>query len=127
MVGLDETTSSVEEDGSLTEPKSVPLSSTEGDYGAEILTNKAGDRVYASSRGTGVIIVYRVTEGGLERMMEFNKLGSWPRHFALKDDLLVTTDQRGSSAQIVHIDSQGLLVPGKKFTVEEGPAFVTFL
>ena len=53
--------------------------------------------------------------------------GSWPRHFALRENILVTTDQRGRAAQVVHIDSQGLLLPGKTFTVEEQPAFVTFI
>ena len=53
--------------------------------------------------------------------------GSWPRHFALQDNILVTTDQHGDSAQIVHVDSQGLLLPGGTFNVEEKPAFVTFI
>ena len=118
----------IQTDGGLTETQRLPLSSHRGDYGAEILVNTAGDRLYASSRGSGVLLVYRITGDRLEREENmFNMSGSWPRHFALRENILVTTDQRGRSAQVVHIDSQGLLLPGKTFTVEEQPAFVTFL
>ena len=118
----------IETDGSLTETQRLALSSHPGDYGAEILVNTAGDRLYASSRGSGVLLVYRITGERLEREENmFNMAGSWPRHFALQENILVTTDQHGDSAQIVHLDSQGLLLPGRTFTVEEQPAFVTFI
>ena len=118
----------IEPDGDLTETQRLPLSSHPGDYGAEILVNTAGDRLYASSRGSGVLLVYRISGDRLEREENmFNMAGSWPRHFALQDNILVTTDQRGAAAQIVHIDGRGLLLPGKTFAVEEQPAFVTFI
>ena len=118
----------MEQDGSLTQTQEQPLASAKDDYGAEILTNQAGNRLYASSRGSGVMVVYKITEEGLEREEGECKLElSWPRHFALQDKFLVAVDQMGSSAQIVHIDSEGLLRPGKTFTVEKKPAFVTFL
>ena len=37
----------------------LELSSTPGDAGAEILVDSTGQFVYASSRGSGVVIVYR--------------------------------------------------------------------
>ena len=73
-------------------------------------------------------MVYRVTPQGLQREENvFNLTGSWPRHFALQDDVMVAADQHGDTAQIVHVDSDGLLLPGHTFPVEEQPAFVTFL
>ena len=118
----------VHQDGNLTLTQTLLLSSVPSDYGAEVLVNRAGDRLYATSRGSGVIVVYRVTSQGIQREENvFNLSGSWPRHFALKEDMMVVTDQHGDSAQIVHIDRDGLLLPGKTFPVEKQPAFVTFL
>ena len=37
----------------------LELSSTETDAGAEILVGPSGQFVYVSSRGTGVVVVYR--------------------------------------------------------------------
>jgi hypothetical protein len=37
----------------------LPLASAEGNAGAEVLISDNGDMVYVSSRGVGVIVVYR--------------------------------------------------------------------
>ena len=37
----------------------MPLASAEGNAGAEVLISDNGDMVYVSSRGVGVIVVYR--------------------------------------------------------------------
>ena len=120
------------DNGSLEPLQELPLSSEAGDYGAEIVFNSAGDRVYASSRGTGVMVVYSLdpdTEN-LARIQELQQNGSWPRHFALGEDLLVTSDQRGDSLQVMHVmhaDDSGLLIPGKIVDTEMAPAFIAFL
>ena len=119
--------------GSLSPLQELALSSVDGDYGAEIVFNSAGDRVYASSRGTGVLVVYSLDPASqkMERLQEMRQHGSWPRHFALGDDhdILVTSDQRGDSLQILHVEAAtGQLVPGKIVnTRDPAPAFVTFL
>ena len=119
------------DNGALEPLQELTLSSEAGDYGAEIAFNSDGDRVYASSRGTGVMVVYSLdldTER-LERLQELSQHGSWPRHFALGEDILVTSDQRGDSLQILHVEAAtGQLIPGKIVdTPEPAPAFVTFL
>ena len=45
--------------GGLELLQELELSSTPGDAGAEILVGPTGEFVYASSRGTGVVVVYR--------------------------------------------------------------------
>ena len=46
-------------DGGLDLIQELQLSSTPGDAGAEILVGPTGEFVYASSRGTGVVVVYK--------------------------------------------------------------------
>ena len=46
--------------GGLELIQELELSSTPGDAGAEILVGPTGEFVYASSRGTGVVVVYRL-------------------------------------------------------------------
>ena len=45
-----------------------------------------GDFVYASSRGSGVLLVYRIQESGgrLQRLQEVKLEGSWPRSLAIR-------------------------------------------
>ena len=45
--------------GELELLQELELSSTQGDAGAEILVGTTGKFVYASSRGSGVVVVYR--------------------------------------------------------------------
>merc|ERR1711981_346782 len=99
------------EDGSLEYLHSAPLSPDAEDYGAEILL--AGDRVYASSRGTGLICVYNLTqEDRIVKIQDFYLGGSWPRHFAIKDQILLVADQRGDSVQLVHVDKDTGMLSG---------------
>ena len=117
--------------GSLEPLQELALSSEAGDYGAEIVFNSAGDRVYASSRGTGVLVVYSLDPASqkMERIQELQQHGSWPRHFALREDILVTSDQKGDSLQILHVEAAtGKLVPGNIVNTQDpAPAFVAFL
>ena len=58
--------------GALQLAAEAPLSSEAADYGAEIAWSEAGDRLYASSRGTGVVVVWALQEAvtslGLARL-----------------------------------------------------------
>ena len=114
-------------DGSLELVQEVALSPHPDDYGGEILL--AGGRVYASSRGSGVICVYNITlENKLVKIQDFYLGGSWPRHFAIKDQILLAADQRGDSVQLVNIDKDtGILWGGDMVGTENQPAFIIFL
>ena len=59
----------------------LELSSTETDAGAEILVGPSGQFVYASSRGTGVVVVYRQVMTTLITIMMMMSAG-WRRRTA---------------------------------------------
>ena len=85
----------------------VELSSTDGDSGAEILVGPTGEFVYASSRGTGVVVVYRLEQDdSLTRIQEFKLNGTWPRSMAIMDTRLVVTDQKGGTLQLLAINPE---------------------
>jgi hypothetical protein len=44
------------------------VASAEGNAGAEVLISDSGDMVYVSSRGVGVVVVYRYSVGGDSRL-----------------------------------------------------------
>ena len=59
-------------DGSLEHVQSVELSPHAADYGAEIVLGAGGEHVYATSRGSGVVLVYQVEqEDRLVKVQEF--------------------------------------------------------
>merc|ERR1712066_677677 len=64
--------------GGLELLQELELSTTPGDAGAEILVGPTGEFVYASSRGTGVVVVYKLETDSLVRLQEFQLSGSWP-------------------------------------------------
>merc|ERR1711892_176921 len=121
------------ENGSLTLLQTLTLSTDPGDYGAEVLFGPQEDFVYASSRGTGVVLVYGLDKGQdkLERLQEFKLQGTWPRHMAIKEDLLVVADQKGNTLQVIKINQKTGLLENIENNIEdktpEGPAFVAFL
>ena len=51
-----------------------------------LLNLMQGNFVYASSRGSGVVLVYRIQEAGgrLQRLQEVKLAGSWPRSLAIR-------------------------------------------
>ena len=116
-------------DGSLHLVQQVELSPHEADYGAEIIIGPDGDHVYASSRGSGVILVYRLAEDDqLVKVQEFYLGGTWPRHIAIKGDMMVVADQRGDSVQVVTINRDtGELSGGDMARTGKQPAFVCFI
>jgi len=106
----------------------LPLSSTNGDFGAEILIQ--GDFVYATSRGSGVVLVYRLDpESKLLTLLQEEKLGgTWPRSLAISGNIGAVIDQKGDSVQLLHIDQvTGLVTPGAISSTPSRPAFVQFI
>ena len=108
----------------------LELSSTPGDAGAEILVGPSGQFVYGTSRGSGVVLVYRLEEDDtLVKVQEFNLSGTWPRSMAIRDNLMAVIDQKGASLQLLEIDSAtGMLSgsPDNVYSTPPGPAFVDF-
>ena len=109
----------------------VELSSTEGDAGAEILVGANGEFVYASSRGTGVVVVYKLEQDdSLVKMQEFNLVGTWPRSMAIRDTMMVVTDEHGDTVQLLEIDpTTGMLSgnPNNVYKTPTRPSFVDFM
>jgi len=115
--------------GNLELIQELELSSNGGDAGAEILVGPSGQFVYASSRGTGVVVVYRL-EGDetLTRVEEYNLGGTWPRSMAIRDSMMVVIDQYGDSVQTLTIDQEtGKLQGGAMYSTPSQPSFVDFL
>jgi len=117
-------------DGSLELLQQLELSSTEGDYGAEVVLGPQEKFIYVSSRGRGELVVYRLDqeEDKLHRVQEFKLGGTWPRHMARKGQSLVVADQKGDSLQVVQIDQETGLLAGwdLNFNTPSQPAFMTF-
>lgn len=116
----------VHKSGELTFKQKIDFATTEGDYGAEILSHNG--YIYASSRGKGVIVVYKIVYNNqLQRIQEFKVNGTWPRSIAIKDNILLAADQRGDSVQIITIQPYtGFLFAGGSLKTPPGPAFVMF-
>ena len=92
------------------------MSSEAEDYGAEIVFNSAGNRVFVSSRVTGVLVEYSLdpnTENPARSCsITAPGLAFYPGR---GPSCLVTSDQRGDSLQIMHVmhaDDSDLLYPG---------------
>jgi len=115
--------------GGLTFKQKVEFATKIGEdpiYGAEILAHNG--YIYASSRGVGVIVVYKIGYGNnLTKIQEFKLNGIWPRSFAIKDNILLAADQKGDSVQIITINPYtGELVAGGSLDTPAGPAYVMF-
>ena len=85
--------------------------------------------MYATSRGSGVLVVYRLQETGLlTRLQELVLAGSWPRSLALRGGLGAVVDQFGDTLQLLLVDeSTGLVTGAGTVATPPGPAFVHFL
>jgi len=120
---LDEST------GDLNLIQELALSSNGDDAGAEILVGPTGQFVYASSRGTGVVVVYKLEQDDtLTRVEEFLLSGTWPRSMAIKDNMMLVADQYGDSVQVVMIDQEsGKLTGGDLYPTPSQPSFVDFM
>ena len=113
--------------GGLEELQQLPLSPHPEDYGAEVVVSEDGRTVYASSRGTGVILVYRLAGEQLGLVQELQLAGTWPRHFALRGKALLVADQHGASLQALTVREDGMLESGDMVSTADQPAFVLFI
>ena len=115
--------------GELNLLQQVELSLHSEDYGVEIAVVPEGKYVYASSRGAGILLVYQLTaEDTLQKIQEFYLAGSWPRHFAIQDNLILVADQKGDTAQLLEIDAEsGEVSHLTEIQTAPRPAFVCFL
>jgi len=108
------------------------------DYGAEILVQD--EHVFATSRGTGILVVYKIDlDGKLSRSQEVPLAGSWPRGFTLTRGLAAAVDQKGDSVQLLAIAQPGkveaigqvvdggFIVAGASVPTPPMPAFVAFV
>ena len=116
-------------DGSLEHVQSVQLSPHAADYGAEIVLGAGGEHVYATSRGSGMVLVYQIEqEDRLVKVQEFYLGGTWPRHFAIKEDIMVVADQKGDSVQLVNINKDTGMLSGEDMVwIGNQPTFVCFV
>ena len=117
--------------GGLDLAQELELAGVDGDAGAEILVGPSGEYVYGSSRGSGVVVVYRLeSDDTLTKVQEYKLAGTWPRSMAIRDSMMVVIDQYGDSVQLLSIDpSTGLLSgnPDHVWPTPPGPSFVDFM
>ena len=104
----------------------IELSPHKNDYGAEIAVGPTKQHVYASSRGSGIMIVYKLTtDNRLVKIQQFYLAGTWPRHFVIHDYIMLVADQKGASLQALVIDKMtGKLEAGSMVSTLPNPAFV---
>ena len=105
----------------------VVLAEEEGQYGAEILLSEDQKTLYASSRGVGIISVYNVQGNSLVKVQEVQLVGTWPRSFDIRGNVMLAADQKSHKLQVLSIDSFGMLTPGESIATPKGPGFVMFL
>jgi len=128
----------IEEGASVVLLQVQQLSRHPADYGAEILVQD--DHVFATSRGTGILVVYKIgVSGKLSRSQEVPLTGSWPRGFALTRGFAAAVDQKGDSLQLLGIAQGGnveaigqvvdggFIVAGGSVQTPPMPAFVAFV
>lgn len=85
----------------------------QGDSGAEITVNAAGDRAYAGIRGSNRISVLKLEEDDegltVTPLEDFDSGGEKPRFHLLDGDRLYVAHQGSSDIQVIAIDNDGLL------------------
>lgn len=86
---------------------------------AGIALSRDATRLYVSNRGHDTITTYDVdAAGGLTPIDEVSCGGSWPRHFAIVDDVMLVANQKSDSVDAFALDSTGLPRPtGDSVTV----------
>ena len=120
--------------GNLTKVKELNVVSVDKTAGAEILLHPNREWVYVSSRGQGLVAVFKLdpTKEELTKVQEFNIQGTWPRSMALSPtgDVLAAADQFSDSLQLLAVSSKdGTLKAMGQGVIKtpHQPSFVTFL
>jgi 6-phosphogluconolactonase len=95
-------------------------------YPASIVLSADARRLYVSNRGRDSITTFAVDEGGgLTAIDEVSAGGSWPRHFAIVDDVLLVANQKSDSVVSFALDSStGLPRPTGDVLVVGSPTCV---
>ena len=112
--------------GELRLNQQFKLSSNGTDAGAEILLSQDGETLYASSRGSGIVAVFKNNTQEYRKVQELNLGGTWPRSVALQGDIMLMADQVGNKTQVISIDGNGMLTAGQLLPTPPSPAFVMF-
>lgn len=123
--------------GSLTKKKDLEYQIPGSDpdtkqYGSEIEISNDGSFLYLSHRGSGAILVFRVTndvDGYLECVQVERTRGTWPRHFALSPNgkLLVSVDQFLNIMEVYQIQQDGKIGNKIESDCGEAPTMVTWI
>ena len=113
--------------GDLYPLQELKLAGLDTNFGAEILVSADGNTVYASSRGKGIVAVYKFNGEEYRTDQMFELEGTWPRSIALKDDILVAVDQKGDSLQVISLNQTSLVSLGPLLDTPPSPAFVMFI
>jgi 6-phosphogluconolactonase (cycloisomerase 2 family) len=89
------------------------LSTVEGEnLPAGIALSADASRLYVSNRGRDTITTFGVDEhGDLSPLDEVATGGSWPRHFAIVEDVMLVANQRSGTVVSFAIDAAGLPRP----------------
>lgn len=79
---------------------------------AGIALSRDATRLYVSNRGHDTITTYDVDAlGELTAIDEVSCGGSWPRHFAIVEDVMLVANQKSDSVDSFALDSTGLPRP----------------
>jgi 6-phosphogluconolactonase (cycloisomerase 2 family) len=92
--------------GVLRQVAAIPSTvDTAGNHPAEILLSPDGRWLYLSNRGRDTIATFAIDgHGDLSLIDEVPTGGSWPRHFAIVDDVMFVANERSDSVVSFAID-----------------------
>ena len=94
--------------GVLHQVAALPASSSTvdgGNYPAGIALSRDATRVYVSNRGRDTIATFDVdAQGDLTLIDEVSCGGSWPRHFAIVEDVMLVANQKSDSVVSFALD-----------------------
>lgn len=101
------------------------------EYGSEIEIHPNGNWLYISNRGTAFIGVFKIDSGSgnLAHIQTVELSGTWPRHFAIKENRFVVADQFENKLTKFEIcQESGKLINAEDLACgENNPAMITFL
>ena len=118
----------------MTKVKELNVVSVNKTAAAEILLHPNREWVYVSSRGLGLVAVFRLdpTTDELTKVQEFNIQGTWPRSMALSPtgNVLAVADQFSDSVQLLTVSPKDGTLSAMSHGViktPHQPSYVTFV